>query len=422
MAPPGVRDACKAFAAAAGTDAETLAVDVLRATTACTKQHVERCTRSAIKLLRSSVNAVAFGKFMLALSKTLPSSTKRLHILHIMTAVQLAVTNHPDPHQIDSILKRHMPLLLSLATFADPIKDPQKTFAQVLHLLSIWYDNEIFSPDETLQLYERVLAAETMTFSKTWEAMKTQITAEEVKLADELDRELEDAKWILPKRHGVLNDPTAPWYELPAANGLYMKRTRGYPLQSYALPPGGYELRTDAPNPNLKPAVSKLHTAMLHALATTTTAADVKDIDALGNIIYRDPSRPTRNYWGWSLDKIALRKTMGKDFQERAVGYADVPAPRRSAQVQDDLDRARRMAGERFQGAARGVGRGGYSASEGGWRTGGVRGGYREAESGYNRGGRGGGRGGGGGGGGRGYREPMYNPRGGRGRGRGRGY
>ena len=151
---------------------------------------------------------------------------------------------------------------------------------------------------------------------------------------------------------------------------------------------------------------------MLHVLSKTTNADEVKDIDAMGNIIYKDPSHPTRNYWGWSLDKIDKRKELGKQFQDRAGGYADVPIPRRPAHVETDMERARRMAMERPREMGRGRGNG-YSGG-GGWRGGGGGQNYREDEPSYHRGGRGGGRGGY-----RGSSESMYNSRGGRGRGRG---
>ena len=45
---------------------------------------------------------------------------------------------------------------------------------------------------------------------------------------------------VAKERHGVFNDPSAPWHELPATNGLYMLRTRGYPLRAAAFPQGGF--------------------------------------------------------------------------------------------------------------------------------------------------------------------------------------
>jgi len=45
---------------------------------------------------------------------------------------------------------------------------------------------------------------------------------------------------VAKERHGVIEDPSAPWHELPATNGLYMLRTRGYPLRAAAFPSGGF--------------------------------------------------------------------------------------------------------------------------------------------------------------------------------------
>ncbi|KAK4541103.1 hypothetical protein LTR36_008328 [Oleoguttula mirabilis] len=372
MAQQTVRETCRAFATA-GKAAEIVAQDAIRAINSCTRQHIERCTTSAIRLMRSagSDGATAFCKFLVALGKDLQSSTKRLHILHITSDICLAIQQHRDPFAISGILKRHVPLLLTLATYVDPVKDT-KTYTGVMELIGVWHDNQVFQPDELLKLYERVLEADAMSYCKTWEDVKAHVATEELKVAAELARELEDAKWTLPKRHGVPNDPTAPWYELPAANGLYMKRTRGYPLRSYALPQGGYELGSGVDRSQLKTDVEKLHSEMLHAFDKYTNADDVQDIDAVGNIIYKDPERPTRNYWGWSLDAIEKRKELSKHFQDRAVGYADVPIPRRSGAVDADVERARRMAADRASGGMpRGGGRGGNP--RGGW---GGRGGY----------------------------------------------
>lgn len=199
-----------------------------------------------VRLLRSgrADRAVALGKFLVALSKSLQSSTKRLHMLHIMSDIYLVLQQHQDPVDVNWILRRHIPMLLTLATYTDPVKDA-KTYPGVMEVIGAWHDNQVFQPDEIMHLYERVLEAEAMSYSKSWEDVKAQIAGRQLRLAQDLERDVEDAKWVLPKRHGVPNDPTAPWYELPAANGLYMKRTRGYPLKSYALPQGGYELSSE---------------------------------------------------------------------------------------------------------------------------------------------------------------------------------
>ncbi len=46
----------------------------------------------------------------------------------------------------------------------------------------------------------------------------------------------------LAAKHGVKDDPDAPWHLLPAANGLKMREERGTPLLARALPRGGYPL------------------------------------------------------------------------------------------------------------------------------------------------------------------------------------
>ena len=39
-----------------------------------------------------------------------------------------------------------------------------------------------------------------------------------------------------------------------------------------------------------------------------SNADKIKDVDALGNVIWKDPARPTRNYWGFDISKIEVKK------------------------------------------------------------------------------------------------------------------
>jgi len=342
--------------------------------------------------MRLPESARAFSAFLVALGMNLQQPLKRLRILYVASDILLAIRRHRDPHDILAILKRFVPLLATLATYsADPVKDTT-TYPEVMELVSMWYDSQLFTSDEIVGLYEKVLHAQTMSYSVTWEQLRAYTIKEQTAISEAIDREIKDAKWTLPSRHGVPNDPSAPWYELPAANGLYMKRTRGYPMRSYVLPQGGYELKDGgqchsyghrqrtltifaADRTQLKKDVQKLHTEMLHAFDKHTHAEDVQDIDAMGNIIFKDPDRPTRNYWGWSVDLIDKRKQLAKDFREKAMGYADVPPPRRPVAIDPDVERARRLAAERASGMGRGRGGGGYPrGGMGGWRGGG--GGY----------------------------------------------
>lgn len=110
-----------------------------------------------------------------------------------------------------------------------------------------------------------------------------------------------------------------------------------------------------------------LYNEVIHCFDKYTKAEEVQDIDALGNIIWKDPERPTRNYWGFTLDGIDKRKELAERFAETANGYDQFGEPFESGQrVNDAVERARALAAERGRGMARG--RGGFARA--GWRGG----------------------------------------------------
>ena len=120
-------------------------------------------------------------------------------------------------------------------------------------------------------------------------------------------------------------------------------------------------------DPQLKKDVANLYTELIHCYDKYTNADEVQDIDALGNIIWKDPERPTRNYWGFTLDGIEKRKVLAEQFVESANGYDDYGRGSRSMQrVDDAVERARILAAERGGGVGRG--RGGMARA--GWRGG----------------------------------------------------
>ena len=111
------------------------------------------------------------------------------------------------------------------------------------------------------------------------------------------------------------------------------------------------------PDSDLKDDVASLHKEMLHALDKSIDHDSVQDIDALGNIIYKDPDRPTRNYWGFSLDGVGKMKQMASHFQEKATGYADVvmdrpPPPPPPFRQHAAAERGRSQAAGRGRGFA----------------------------------------------------------------------
>ncbi|PPJ58229.1 hypothetical protein CBER1_10212 [Cercospora berteroae] len=187
-----------------------------------------------------------------------------------------------------------------------------------------------------------------------------------------LAQSAQSTRLILRNRHGVKDDPDAPWHLLPAANGLKLREERGYPLLSRALPYGGYQLANGGKpvNDQARKEAEGLLSEMLHCFDTHTKADEVQDIDALGNKVWKDPERPTRNYWGFTEEGLRKMKENKKMFNASAKGYADIPPPERPRYVRNsEVERARELAASRGRGG-RG---GGFRGRGGGFRG---RGGY----------------------------------------------
>ncbi|TKA38271.1 hypothetical protein B0A54_09211 [Friedmanniomyces endolithicus] len=287
---------------------------------------------------------------------------KRLHVLYIVSDVLITLQRQhrsaQNPVEASGVetLKRHLPALAALATFKGR-EEYARTLPAVMSLLNIWSIEGLISEADLVNVYAAAISADEDRSS--WEDFLAHLEAKPT-IPGVSAREASIANLALPKRHGVPNDPTAPWHELPATNGLYMKQTRGYPLKASVMPMGGYDLdpADEQSDAALRLDVQWLHKEILHAFDKFTDPEDVKDIDALGNVIFKDPARPTRNYWGWSLDGVSKMKDVSKYHQENASGYADVGNGRLSDpmdQVNAAVDRARSLAAERA-GSMRGRG------------------------------------------------------------------
>lgn len=64
---------------------------------------------------------------------------------------------------------------------------------------------------------------------------------------------------------------------------------------------------------------------MLHCFDKHVVLEDVQDVDALGNIIWKNPERETRNHWGINYDTVERRRELARHFMETCVGYAGYP-------------------------------------------------------------------------------------------------
>lgn len=169
---------------------------------------------------------------------------KRLHILYVLHDVLSHIARHGHGSAFYSnetfhILRSGVLAVAELAA-CDGKGRSSRTQPLVYSLLGLWRRTGIFNSDEIERTRDKVFSAG----ESDWDTLLSKLTRTEASEADEVQAQREsEMTWILPDRHGVINDPTAPWHELPAANGLYLKRTYGYPLRASALPPGGVSLR-----------------------------------------------------------------------------------------------------------------------------------------------------------------------------------
>lgn len=119
----------------------------------------------------------------------------------------------------------------------------------------------------------------------------------------------------------------------------------------------------------VKDKVETVYNEVLRQFDRYTNADEVEDIDAMGNKIWKDKSRPVRNYWGWDISKLEQTKEVQRRAREAATGYGNVPmyplpgqAVQEDVSVEDAVARARSLAAER--GRVRG-GRGGERGGRG---------------------------------------------------------
>ena len=289
---------------------------------------------------------------------------KRLHILYLVHDLLVYIHHHKSQHvtrrDVMEQLYSDLGVLAELAACGCD-GNATRTYPMILDVLSLWEQSRLVSSAQIEQIRARALQAD----EANWTSMLSKLAkAEESKV--DLDRKQagDGAKWVLPERHGVIDDPAAPWHELPAANGLYLRRKHGYPLRVSAIPAGGLPIQnggTEA-DPELKREVLNLYNETIRCYDKYTNPDEVQDVDALGNIIWRDPERPTRNYWGFTLDGIDRKKELAQKFEENATGYDTYG---QHGRVNDAVARARALA----DGQGRGMGgRGGMV--RGGWRGG----------------------------------------------------
>lgn len=174
-----------------------------------------------------------------------PSSAfKRLHALYLAHNLLFAVRNStasslPPPYKsanMSDIEQDLLALINRLVRLAScrGLALSDNVGSSIMKLLDYYLDQD--GIDQTVVTSLRGLAERCD--EREWEQALDEVDAlADQKALDDQRAAAAASQWVLPKQHGVRDEP---WYELPAANGLYMKRTRGYPLRAAAFPQGGY--------------------------------------------------------------------------------------------------------------------------------------------------------------------------------------
>lgn len=149
-------------------------------------------------------------------------------------------------HDIEQDLTALIHRLVLLASCRGPDSN-DNVRSSIMKLLDYYLDQE--GIDQALIVSLRDLAE--LCDEREWEQALDEVAAlDDQKALDDQRAAAAASQWVLPKQHGAKDEP---WYELPAANGLYMKRTRGYPLRAAAFPQGGYYINSGGTYPTVSP-------------------------------------------------------------------------------------------------------------------------------------------------------------------------
>lgn len=309
----------------------------------------QKCKDLAItNIIPSQKRTAAFIKFLLTISKADngPTSTnsgkagdelegldqgngrsqqpdpifRRVHVLYIMHDILafMVLRSNDDAHAgMPSFnpaslaqIQASIPTLARLAVCSNSMATSvsQSALEIVQSLLVLWTKHRMLPADVADDLKPRLTEANDMKFS----ALLTEIGDEDSQAALALQRaKEEETKWIMPATHHLPHDPTPPWHDLPAANGLYQKRTQGFPLHAASLPQGGYRLPHAGHKADeyLQREVLQLLSEATHCFDKYTDVDSVEDIDPLGNIIWKvETGRKRRNHFGWSYEGIEQRR------------------------------------------------------------------------------------------------------------------
>ncbi|KAL8672732.1 MAG: hypothetical protein Q9168_002822 [Polycauliona sp. 1 TL-2023] len=200
----------------------------------CSVPNIQLCKEWLLKNLAPSVDKIkAFGKYLVALSASLSSTTeiwstsqakepkvscrrRQLHILYLLHDVLHHVKFHgtrlPDSANVLRTLEYYVPELVTIAATYDPSKYSQH-LASLKALINIWDESNYFSSSVLAVVRGNVTNAtnRTTVVTRDVELSETSIDTASTRTGGYR----KDAPYIMPASHG---DASVPFYDLPAGN------------------------------------------------------------------------------------------------------------------------------------------------------------------------------------------------------------
>ncbi|POS73124.1 hypothetical protein DHEL01_v208485 [Diaporthe helianthi] len=281
----------------------------------CSPTNVQKCKQWILQhLVPSPARAVAFGKYLVALTASFPSGPqkapgpslkrRRLHVLYVLNDVLFHVKFRTTNQDFFDRISPHVPALFKgAASFTNVPKHTKK-----LHnLLQLWENKSYFSTP----LLESLRAA----VEEGPNSEGSEANGGHVANKAQAGLTAREAPFTLPSMHG---DPSTPWYDLPAANWLPVIEPNSMrPMNPTMIKP--LQLAGGPADKNLIDAVKKLlgDVDKVYAKDAHMDGDSAVDVSQMGEFIERDELGDIvggETYYGWSrnfCEKMRTRRYKG---------------------------------------------------------------------------------------------------------------
>ncbi|QIX02436.1 hypothetical protein AMS68_007953 [Peltaster fructicola] len=233
---------------------------------------------------------------------------------------------HSSVYHVDDLsldyLKGALQRLARLAVCSDgmPSQPAARIYESVVHRVDCFERKKILSGTDATELRAKLETARRQPFAD----MLSDLAKDESRMASHSQvRHMESSQWTVPERHTLPGDPNPPWHELPAGNGLHLRRIarqRGA-FKSGALPSGGFMLlnRGRKASEAVQKDVKDMLEEAKRCFDTYTNVNEVEDIDALGNLVWKkETGRRRRTHYGHSYENIEAKRDQQGQRNERA--------------------------------------------------------------------------------------------------------